>query len=859
MDTPDRAPNLLEEFFSPPDKKEARATQPGLGGTETPSRSLPPPAPSSRGIGPKPPARSSSAPPPPSLRGARAGAPPPPSARGITAKSAGTSLARLATSPKRAPSAPPPRRAFPTIDPAEVQSLDPKTSEDIDVVVSEDETRGGVPSMEGVVTNAPEMAREPEAEAETSVARERTDDALPSPPSADTESAALPLATAVSVEVPSEEARGEGVDATASAAAGRESLPDDAPALASLIAAPLAAAAAPASALEWGAEDIPSLAGPSLASLTSLPADAPKPTASLALLVSAEVTPVAPPTLDAFAAPSNDAASAQEPSETTVPGAAPLDVAPLARFEPDSQSEDPTVVVPARATPLPPTPVRRPLPSLSRAVPVPAPRRPSVPPPPVPLPRPSVPPPPRHSAPPPAERPVPFVVAVPPRATNVGPTENTPTIQIARTDDASRPKYPPTVHVQRFDLPPPSPGSAPSDVMPTIPRLAAPLPGGFSDEDFSNESSIAPTAGSVAPPPFRKSSRATIGVGVAALLAGAAAVAFTMRPRTASLVVTVSNPEGGAVKGLSVRIDGAVRCNAAPCEVKDLKPGTHLVAAGAPGFVESAERAFVLDPGEQAAQHVTLSREERVRAELSVAAIGDGLHVFVDGRDLGAPPVSLHDVEPGTHLVRVAGSNYYQPYEESVRLDTGELRSLGPVRLKVLRGRLELLAGSGADGARIEVDGKRVSKLPAALELSAADAHEVTAERPGFSDFTQQVVFDDVAERTVNVSLDPVSTPLRPVVAPRQVGHALFAPRPPGHVDAPVKSSVARGPAFLDITSSPKANVVVNGRPLGSTPLRGIRVDAGPQTIVFVHPELGRKVASTTVSPGGHATVGVHF
>jgi hypothetical protein len=65
--------------------------------------------------------------------------------------------------------------------------------------------------------------------------------------------------------------------------------------------------------------------------------------------------------------------------------------------------------------------------------------------------------------------------------------------------------------------------------------------------------------------------------------------------------------------------------------------------------------------------------------------------------------------------------------------------------------------------------------------------------------------------------------------------------------------------ATLDVVSTPPANVVINGRPMGSTPLRGVRVSAGPQTVVFVHASLGRKVASTSVAPGGHGTVGVKF
>jgi hypothetical protein len=67
------------------------------------------------------------------------------------------------------------------------------------------------------------------------------------------------------------------------------------------------------------------------------------------------------------------------------------------------------------------------------------------------------------------------------------------------------------------------------------------------------------------------------------------------------------------------------------------------------------------------------------------------------------------------------------------------------------------------------------------------------------------------------------------------------------------------GSATLDLNSIPRAAVVVNGHPVGSTPLRGVRVEPGRQTIIFVHPQLGRKIASANVAPGGRAAVGVKF
>ena len=107
-----------------------------------------------------------------------------------------------------------------------------------------------------------------------------------------------------------------------------------------------------------------------------------------------------------------------------------------------------------------------------------------------------------------------------------------------------------------------------------------------------------------------------------------------------------------------------------------------------------------------------------------------------------------------------------------------------PPAQHVIRGRLQLLAGDGAEGARIAVDGRRVTHLPAVFELSAAQSHEVTATRPGFDEFSTDVVFDGDAERSVNVKLersgDAVASPLAADALPqvrRERASASLAPR----------------------------------------------------------------------------------
>ncbi len=543
-------------------------------------------------------------------------------------------------------------------------------------------------------------------------------------------------------------------------------------------------------------------------------------------------TPTSPPTLDELAAM---AAPPSLPGLPDLPGRRPPLAAPVpAGLRRPSDPAFPSAAALPSATSLPPVPV--PPPTARRTIPPPS----------------------RHG-----EFAESRAAAPPPRSVGIGPTENTPTIQISPLSADSPLEFTPTVQVQRLKVPAfPMMGS---DRDPTLPKQLPP-PGPEVDRD-PRSPSIPPVAGSVAPPAWRRppmlqrSQRPWVaGIALAAVAIGA--LALVLRPRTGNLTVTASASDGSEVKDLSVRVDGVERCTSSPCELKDLASGTHLVSAAAPGYAPGVERALVLESGEHAAHHVTLVTEQRAHSELSVSAIGSNLRVVIDGQDLGAPPVTIHDVAPGTHSVRVLGdSGYYEAYDQSVNVEAGELRSLGPIRLRVLKGRLELTDGPDSEGAYVTVDGRRVGHLPTEIDLSAGDSHEIQARKRGFMDFTRQVVFDGNANQNVEITLTPAegSAPeprasYASAPAPVRSSSAAAAPHPAVQASAPAAS-----PGLLDITSTPPSRVVVNGRPMGMTPLHGVRVEPGHQTVVFVNPDLGRRIASANVASGGHAKVGVTF
>jgi hypothetical protein len=194
-------------------------------------------------------------------------------------------------------------------------------------------------------------------------------------------------------------------------------------------------------------------------------------------------------------------------------------------------------------------------------------------------------------------------------------------------------------------------------------------------------------------------------------------------------------------------------------------------------------------------------------------------------------------------------------------------------------------------GVRVLVDGaERCTSSPCRLSIEAG-THFVRAEAPGFVGTADRAVsIERNGEVTLHIALSaleapkpsepaaeppttpaelstaepaPVSTPAAPDARPAKLSSAkpAAAPKTADSKPAPAAAqpAVATGNGTLNINSIPVANVVLDGRPIGSTPIRGLSVSPGPHTIVFIHPEQGRKVTSVKVEPGQAATAAVRF
>jgi hypothetical protein len=443
--------------------------------------------------------------------------------------------------------------------------------------------------------------------------------------------------------------------------------------------------------------------------------------------------------------------------------------------------------------------------------------------------------------------------APPPASSASGPFSRAPSV----SPPGAKGYPPPPAAVATFPSQPSNvPGGMPSRPLP--PHHLPPPPIAPSFRPSQSNSPTMPPMGNrmeatalVRPPEPRRGTRMLIVVAGVALLAFAV---FFLMPHAGQMAVNVADSKGAAVPHIEIYIDGKKQCDTAPCLVPDIGPGSHTVRVEAPGFERPADKAVAVESRKDTTVDFSLVALKSSSTGFKIAGAQPGAKLFLDDREIGPLPQELRDLPPGTHQIKVAGERY-APLEKTITVNKDEVQDLGSVTLKVVKGKATISLGS--PGAKVFIvsgsDRRELPVLPISVDIDTSKQWALTASRPGYSDYNQAISFDDgQAEKAYTVTLDqklPFSYAGGGWSAPR----AAPASAPPAAPSQPSSesSSSEGGQAFLNINSIPASSVILDGKPIGSTPKLKYTVSAGTHSVVFVNPDQNfRKQVSVTVAAG---------
>jgi PEGA domain-containing protein len=333
-------------------------------------------------------------------------------------------------------------------------------------------------------------------------------------------------------------------------------------------------------------------------------------------------------------------------------------------------------------------------------------------------------------------------------------------------------------------------------------------------KDFAIETPPAKASEPVAPPPQQKAvwgrqrignwrRIAVIALAIVAVGGGAVIAARNYRkpvpPKMGTLSVQ-SNPPG-----VAVFVDGVSRGNT-PARLS-LTAGSHIVelrGRGVPRVVPVTVAA-----GTESSQYLELPQTPTT-GSLLVQSEPAGARVSIDGTERGIAPVNIADLAPGPHDVTLQ-ANGGAPVRQHVVIEAGVTSSvLAPVATAAPGPVSGWLAVKAPVTIEVHENGKLIGTTDSDRIMMAAGRHDI------------QLVNDTLgyhATKTIQV--------------------------PAGKV-LPLSIELPQGVANLN--ALPWAEVWIDGRRVGETPMGNVPLAIGPHEIVFRHPQLGEKRQAVSVT-----------
>jgi hypothetical protein len=255
--------------------------------------------------------------------------------------------------------------------------------------------------------------------------------------------------------------------------------------------------------------------------------------------------------------------------------------------------------------------------------------------------------------------------------------------------------------------------------------------------------------------------------------------------------------------GATVLVDGVNR-GVTPVEV-DLAAGTHGIVL----LAGTSERRLDLkvEAGVRVSENVDLPPSVRAVGALDITSEPAGARVTVDGTAVGVTPLSLKNVNPARHVVAIASST--GTINRTVDVAAGATASVFFTLAAQGSAATGTLAVESSIDLRILENGQLLGLSNGAPIVLSSGKHQLELVNDGLELRVNRSVTVDAGKST-----------------------RLNVPLPNG---------------TLSVNASPWAEIFVDGRSIGTTPLGDVSLPVGSHEVVWRHPQLGERRRTVVV------------
>ncbi|MGI6395117.1 MAG: protein kinase domain-containing protein [bacterium] len=215
-------------------------------------------------------------------------------------------------------------------------------------------------------------------------------------------------------------------------------------------------------------------------------------------------------------------------------------------------------------------------------------------------------------------------------------------------------------------------------------------------------------------------------------------------------------------------------------------------------------------------------------------------------------PCKFEEILPGEHILEVTKSGFL-PSIETITLRAGENFNKNIKMIRIGEQKTMLTVKTNPEGATIYINDEKFSDLtPTVVEVPVGVDVVIRATKPGYSPAESKI-----EKMRPNVNKD-VSLTLKPMKRTPTSPHARKVAE---ESDRKVASTTAKAEmATISISSTPWANIYINGKLLKATPIINHPLPAGNYKIQFKNPKFNiDKTFPVELKPGEHYRLPKNF
>lgn len=283
------------------------------------------------------------------------------------------------------------------------------------------------------------------------------------------------------------------------------------------------------------------------------------------------------------------------------------------------------------------------------------------------------------------------------------------------------------------------------------------------------------------------------------------------KPGTVSIRVGVNESTGGLVvttkpSGANVYIDNSY-VGITPLNISGIKTGSHVLRISYQGYAER-QRVIIIKPHQYEYISETLTSPVNT-GSLYVDSTPRGASIYLDNNYEGQTPRRIDFIPVGIHTLRLSKDGY-RDYVQQVRIDPQQTTNVF-ANLIVETTRYRLRVNSTPTGARLYIDGIYRGTTPISTSITPG-YHSIKLELEGYLDYEDSIrITEDIV---LNINLQ-----------------------------------TAEG-ALVVFSEPSSADVFIDGRYYGRTPITIQRLPAGRRTLTLKLPGYADWSDEVIIEPG---------